>query len=75
MNLKDKQELVRLLNLYCADLVAENNRNNDIKNSDKVWKYGYKFGVKAQYDHARIIAEKMSREVGAELKTYGELMG
>lgn len=77
MKVKEKQELVRLLNIYMDDLVATNDFN--IK---KVKEYGgkrwecaeLKTGVKAQYEHARIIASKLSVEIGKEMKSYWELL-
>ena len=50
MTLKDKMELVRLLNLYQSDLLDANEAN--IKESAKYengnkWKGDYTFGIKA----------------------------
>ena len=64
MRTKEKQELVRLLHAYMEDIVAENERNT---------KGCYKSGLKAQYEHARIIATKMSVDIGKEIKTYWQL--
>lgn len=33
----------------------------------------YSYGVKAQYEHARIIIKKLSVEIGKELKASWEL--
>lgn len=59
MQLAEKQELVRLLNLYQADLLMDNDNNirEAAKHSEKKWEGTYKTGVKAQYEHARVIAE------------------
>lgn len=71
MKLSDKQELVRLLALYQQDLLKDNEHNveEDKKYPDNPWKRDYKVGVKAQYEHARIISAKLSVEIGRELKT------
>ncbi len=75
MKTKDKQELVRLLNLYMDDIVEanENNIKEAKKHSDKKWVGTYNLGLRAQYDHARILATKLSLEVAKEIKTYWEL--
>lgn len=39
----------------------------------KRWEGDYTFGVKAQYEHARIISTKLSVEVGKEMKSYWQL--
>lgn len=67
MELKDKQELVRLLNLYQADLLETNLANIKSKKGDRG---DFEFGVKAQYDHARIIANKLSVEISKDVVTY-----
>lgn len=64
MRTKEKQELVRLLHLYMADIVVDSEKNT---------RNDYKYGLKAQYEHARIIATKLSVEVGKEIKSYWEL--
>ena len=48
MTLQEKSELVRLLNLYQADLLNLNRKN--IKNGKTEY---FVHGVKAQYEHAR----------------------
>lgn len=75
MQLAEKQELVRLLNLYQAELVAENDANirEAKKHPEKKWEGNYKLGVKAQYEHARIIATKLAVEIGKEMKSYWDL--
>ena len=65
MTISEKQELVRLLNLYQADLLNQNRRN--IENG--ITKY-FVPGVKAQYEHARIISTKLSVELGKCIKTW-----
>lgn len=74
MTVKDKQELVRLLHLYMADLVKANEENIDEANRvEHKWSGNYKLGLKAQYEHARILATRLSVEVGKEIKSYWEL--
>lgn len=75
MQLAEKQELVRLLNLYQAELVAENDANirEAKKHPEKKWEGNYKLGIKAQYEHARIIASKLAVEIGKEMKSYWDL--
>ena len=75
MQLAEKQELVRLLNLYQAELAAENDANirEAKKHPEKKWEGNYKLGVKAQYEHARIIATKLAVEIGKEMKSYWDL--
>lgn len=57
MQLAEKQELVRLLNLYQADLLMDNDNNirEAAKHSGKKWEGTYKTGVKAQYKHLIIL--------------------
>ena len=76
MKTKDKQELVRLLHVYMDDLVAANefNGRKAKEYGDKKWEYeGFVTGVKTQYEHARIIANKLSVEIGKEMKSIWEL--
>lgn len=61
MRRNEKAELVRLLNLYQAELLTR-----DIKCKDTVMQ----LGVKSQYEHARVIAAKLSIELGKEIKAY-----
>ena len=74
MTLKEKQDLVRLLHVYMDGLVAQNDQN--LKERKKVvnrWEGEYVHGLKTQYEHARILATKLSTEVGKEIKSYWEL--
>ena len=75
MQLAEKQELVRLLNLYQAELVAENDANirEAKKHPEKKWEGNYKLGIKAQYEHARIIATKLAVEISKGMKSYWDL--
>lgn len=65
MTIPEKQELVRLLNLYQADLLNQNRENIE----NEITKY-FVPGVKAQYEHARIISTKLSVELGKCIKTW-----
>lgn len=65
MTITEKQELVRLLNLYQADLLNQNREN--IENG--ITKY-FVPGVKAQYEHVRIISTKLSVELGKGIKSW-----
>ena len=75
MQLAEKQELVRLLSLYQTELLMDNDTNirEAAKHPEKKWEGTYKIGVKAQYEHARVIIAKLSVEIGKSVKTYWEL--
>ena len=68
MKLAEKQELVRLLNLYQADLLEQNQKNIETGRSEH-----FIPGVKAQYEHARIISTKLSVELGKGIKSWWEV--
>lgn len=68
MTLQEKSELVRLLNLYQADLIRLNRKNIESGGNEY-----FVPGVKAQYKHARIISTKLSVELGKNMKTYWEV--
>ena len=72
MQLPEKQELVRLLGLYQNELLMENEENlrKKMKSNESPKKVvtDYSYGVKAQYEHARIIIKKLSVEIGKEVK-------
>lgn len=68
MTLQEKSELVRLLNLYQADLLNQNRKN--IENGRTEY---FVPGVKAQYEHARIIITKLSVELGKGIKSWWEV--
>lgn len=55
MTILQKAELVALLHLYMAEV------------ADKASKADNRYGFNAQYNHARILASKLSCEVGKEL--------
>ena len=65
MTLQEKSELVRLLNLYQADLLNLNRKN--IENGRTEY---FVPGVKAQYEHARIISTKLSVQLGKGIKSW-----
>ena len=75
MKLAEKQELVRLLSLYQTDLLMDNDTNiqEAAKHPEKKWEGTYKIGVKAQYEHARVIIAKLSVEIGKSVKSYWDL--
>lgn len=75
MKAEDKQILVKLLHLYMQDIVEANADNiREAKNhKDKKWEGTYKLGLKAQYEHARILATRLSLEVEREIKSYWQL--
>lgn len=74
MTLLEKQQLVRLLNLYQADLLKLNEKNiKEATRHEKRYEGTYHLGVKAQYEHARIIATKLSVEIVKEMKSYWQL--
>ena len=78
MTMKDKQQLVRLLHLYMDEIVAQNDIN--IYKAEKLekgggckWSGDFVSGLKAQYEHARILATKLAVDVGENIKTVWEL--
>ena len=61
MTLENKKELVRLLHLYMADIMrrdAVEKRNGSL---------AMHIGIKSQFDHTRIIANKLEREISTQL--------
>lgn len=72
MTINEKQELVRLLNIYMLELVEANEKNLEVSALSEHHNYNT-YGVKAQYEHARIITSKLAVEIGKELKSYWEL--
>ena len=65
MTLDEKKELVRLLHLYMADIMRQDaveRRNRSL---------AMHVGIKSQFDHARIIVNKLERELSTELFTNG----
>lgn len=61
MTLENKKDLVRLLHLYMADIMRRENTYN----------MGMHIGIKSQFDHARIIVNKMEGEISTALITNG----
>ena len=75
MKLKDKQELVRLLNLYQEELIKDNETNiKELKSDKRYYEKRFKYGTKAKYEHSRIIISQLSIEIGEELKSNYELV-
>jgi hypothetical protein len=65
MTLENKKELVRLLHLYMADIMRQDSvekRNRSL---------AMHVGIKSQFDHARIIVNKLERELSTGLFTNG----
>ena len=61
MTIENKKELVRLLHLYMADIMrqdAAEKRNGSL---------AVHVGIKSKFDHARVIANKLEREISADL--------
>ena len=80
MTLSEKSELLRLLQLYQDDLLRKNHKNIQTadavaKNSLSFMDASYFYGIEAQYNHARLIARKLSVEIGKDVKSYWELWG
>lgn len=72
MTLHDKQELVRLLNVYQSELIEQDRKNREYreKHREDTCYYGPLYsGVKAQYEHARCISRRLGVEVNRELST------
>lgn len=78
MTLSEKSELLRLLQLYQDDLLRKNRENIQTaeaiaKDNKSIMDASYFYGIKAQYNHARLIARKLSVEVSKDVKSYWEL--
>lgn len=58
MQIQEKRELVRLLNLYQNEIL------------DKMPETYHAYGLAAQYDHARILSAKLSVEIRKEMKLF-----
>ncbi len=70
MMLAEKQELVRLLNLYQVELLRANDNNFRFKrNKAPIIQYKWASSVKSQYEHARLISSKLAREIKEEILT------
>lgn len=75
MTIKEKQELVRLLHIYKQEQFDLSRDNLDeVKRIKEEGRSSYEadieFGVKAQYNHARIISNKLEKEIGTEINSY-----
>lgn len=67
MTLENKKELVRLLHLYMADIM----RQDGVKRRENTYNMGMHIGIKSQFDHARIIVNKLEREISTDLFSNG----
>ena len=63
MTLENKKELVRLLHLYMADIM----RQDAVKRRENKYNMGMHIGIKSQFDHARIIVDKLTKEISNDL--------
>lgn len=63
MTLENKKELVRLLHLYMADIM----RQDAVKRREDKRYMVMQIDIKSQFDHARIIANKLEREISTDL--------
>ena len=63
MTLENKKELVRLLHLYMADIM----RKDAVKRREDKRNMGMHIGIKSQFDHARIIVDKLTKEISTDL--------
>lgn len=63
MTLENKKELVRLLHLYMADIM----RQDAVKRREDKRNMGMHIGIKSQFDHARIIVDKLTKEISTDL--------
>lgn len=83
MTVEEKQDLARLLRRYQEDLLELNNKNIELQAKyDKTTKgdgydwirngnailFEMKSGLKSQYEHARLIINKIDVEIGREIK-------
>ena len=68
----EMQELVRLLNVYQQELLfyADKNDIEARKHREDRWNGVYTHGIKAQYEHARLIAQKLSLEIERNINVY-----
>lgn len=74
MQLAEKCELVRLLRLYQEDMLGENDANITnqmacVAAGKELWQAKYTSGVKAQYEHARLIAKKLEIDIAKSIRT------
>ena len=74
MQLAEKRELVRLLRLYQEEMLYENDANFNgamacVAAGKELWQAKYTSGVKAQYEHARLIAKKLEIDIAKSIRT------
>lgn len=78
MTLSEKRRLISLLQQYQDEQIeaSENNKQElkiaNLQGKHK-WEADVTFGIKAQYEHARIISAKLSKEINQELPSYWAL--
>lgn len=78
MQLEEKIELVRLLNLYQQEKIQESLQNKmnvmaEIEKGNSKWNADIVTGTKAQYNHARMIATKLQKQIADEIPSYYNL--
>lgn len=71
---KDKRQLVVLLRRYQVELLDADESNKEAEKKYAKWTQEfynhYKSGIKAQYDHARIIADRLDKEISEGISRY-----
>lgn len=71
---KEKKNLICLLRKYQADLLEIEEQNEKAKQKYQKWTRDFdehfQYGIKAQYNHARVIADKLDAEIGKKIKGY-----
>lgn len=74
MTIEDKKKLVCLLREYQKDLLKTEEKNKEVTKKYERWtqKYyvEYTSGIKSQYEHARVIANKLDKEVNDSITTF-----
>lgn len=60
---QEKRQLIKLLNQYQYELLDDTNKLNDSTGY-------YKHGTTSQYNHARCIANKLSTELGKDIRSW-----
>lgn len=75
MTLSEKYELSKLLHMY-QDEIYNKYLHNECeadkmrRENKEVWYGNYHHGLKSQYEHARIILTKLSKEINDEIKVF-----
>lgn len=68
MDIKTKQDLIYGLQLYMRELLEQDRKNKELK--DKKSYNAIEAGIKTQYNHARCIEQKLSREIEDEIFSF-----